>query len=146
MIGIERTKEWFELAVPNPLPKNVNTQLGVHFEEVAEMLDEMEGTDAITDGLITQAARALKALATRLKTEVVVIDILNRKELLDAITDQIVTTVGSAHMYNMDIVSALHEVNRSNFSKFVNDKPIFDENMKIKKGPNYFKPDLSKYV
>lgn len=49
-------------------------------------------------------------------------------------------------MNGFDIVGALQEVNRSNWSKFENGEPIFDENGKIKKGPNYRPPDLSKFV
>ena len=48
-------------------------------------------------------------------------------------------------MLKLPILDALHEVNRSNWSKFVDGNPVFDENMKIVKGPNYFKPDLSKF-
>ncbi len=49
-------------------------------------------------------------------------------------------------MFDMDIVGALQEVNRSNYSKFVNGRAVFDENGKIKKGPDYSKPDLTKFV
>ena len=49
-------------------------------------------------------------------------------------------------MEGMDIVGALDEVNRSNFSKFVNGKPVFDENGKIKKGANYKEPDLKRFT
>ena len=72
--------------------------------------------------------------------------IIDRQELLDSLADQIVTAVGVARMFELDIVGALKEVNASNYSKFVDGKPLFDENGKIKKGPNYFKPDLSKFV
>lgn len=43
-------------------------------------------------------------------------------------------------------VSSFEEVNRSNWSKFVDGKPVFDENGKIKKGDGYTPPDLSKFV
>jgi hypothetical protein len=46
-------------------------------------------------------------------------------------------------MFDMDIVGALREVNRSNYSKFVNGRAVFDENGKIKKGADYSKPDLT---
>ena len=65
------------------------------------------------------------------------------KELLDALCDQIVTAVGVAHMFGMNIEGAMDEVNRSNFSKFVDGKPVFNEHGKIIKGPNYTPPDLT---
>ena len=39
------------------------------------------------------------------------------------------------------------EVQESNMSKLdTNGKPIFNEQGKVMKGPNYFKPDLSKFL
>ena len=49
-------------------------------------------------------------------------------------------------MMGFDMVGALDEINKSNWSKFENGKPVFDENGKIKKGAEYFKPKLSKFT
>ena len=49
-------------------------------------------------------------------------------------------------MLNYDVVGGLDEVNRSNYSKFVDGQPLFDENRKIKKGPQYSRPDLTPYL
>jgi hypothetical protein len=49
-------------------------------------------------------------------------------------------------MLDMDVLGALEEVNRSNFSKFENGKAVFDENGKITKGKNYSKPNLKPFV
>lgn len=70
----------------------------------------------------------------------------DKTELLDALCDQIVTAVGVAHMFGMNIEGALTEVNRSNWSKFVNEAPVFDENGKIAKGPDYTPPDLTEFL
>jgi hypothetical protein len=51
-----------------------------------------------------------------------------------------------AHMFGLDLIGALNEVNRSNYSKFVDDKAVFNENGKIAKGPNYSKPDLTPFL
>jgi predicted HAD superfamily Cof-like phosphohydrolase len=72
--------------------------------------------------------------------------LIDRKALLDSLCDQIVTAVGVAHMFGMDISGALSEVNRSNWSKFVEGKPVFNEHGKIAKGPNYTPPDLARFV
>jgi hypothetical protein len=130
---------WFGDAVPSPTEQNVAVQLGVHFEEVAEMLTSLGfGHEALV----------LDSLAESLKgPNPPALDNVDRKELLDSLCDQIVTAVGVAHMHDMDIVGALMEVNRSNYSKFDSDgNPIFNENGKIKKGPYYIKPNLAPFV
>lgn len=130
---INNTKSWFEAAVPNPTDKNRAVQIGCHFEEVDEM---REAIGAVSENLIT--------LAHSFKKEYSIdIDSVDRKELLDALCDQIVTAVGVAHMFDMNIEDAMAEINRSNFSKFVDGKPVFNEHGKIAKGPNYTPPDLT---
>lgn len=142
------TVNWFRTAVPNPTTKQVHTQLGVHFEEVGEMIKELPAVDYRTFVLLEQASQSIKSLANHLKTSNQVLDIsaINPSMLLDALCDQLVTAIGSAHVLNLPIIEGLDEVNRSNWSKFVDGKPIFDDNMKIQKGPQYFKADLSKFV
>ena len=70
----------------------------------------------------------------------------SRRELLDALCDQIVTAVGVAYMLGMDIQGALNEVNRSNWSKFVDGKAVFNEQGKIAKSENYTPPQLVEFV
>ena len=142
------TQLWFEKAVPQPGTKNVNVQTGVHFEEVAEMLDQMQGTTNEASLLIGQAFYALKELGDYLKQsdEKLKYVVRDRVEFLDALCDQIVTAVGTAHMQNLPIHGAMIEVNASNFSKFVDGEPVFNEDRKIMKGPDYFKPDLKKLL
>ena len=133
-------KQWFQLAVPEPTDKNRAVQLGCHFEEVAEMLA------AIGETVI---AERLALIATQYKkdSEVEINEPgLDRTELLDALCDQIVTAVGVAHMFGLDIEGALVEVTRSNYSKFVDGKPTFDANGKIAKPTTYSKPNLEQFV
>ena len=66
--------------------------------------------------------------------------------LLDALADQIVTVTGVANAFGFDILGALEEVNRSNFSKFEDDKPVFNEQGKITKGKDYSKPNLKPFI
>ena len=141
---------WFKKAVPEPNNKNIHTQLGVHFEEVAEMLLALSGDDDQTEVLLHNAYLANHLLAEHLKSNVgaLNLDMTNQSkiELLDALCDQIVTATGVGHMMNMGLPAALEEVNASNYSKFVNGEPIFNENKKIMKGPNYFKPSLEFHI
>ena len=144
------TKTWFEKAVPNPTLKNFSTQLGVHYEEVAESLEALKGNDAMVTMLLGAAAMAMAAVADMLKQNEHAIEVPegeNAELFLDALCDQIVTATGTGHMLGMDMVGAMTEVNRSNFSKFdEKGNPIFNENRKIMKGPNYSKPVLSPYL
>lgn len=142
------TQLWFEKAVPAPGTKNVNVQTGVHFEEVAEMLEQMRGTTPEAVHFIGAAITSLKMLADYLKQsdEKLKYVVGDPVEFLDALCDQIVTAVGVAHMQNLPIHGAMIEVNASNFSKFVDGEPVFNEDRKIMKGPDYFKPDLKKFL
>lgn len=148
MNTIKSILDWFKKARPEVSAKHLHTQIGVHFEEVSEMLAEMTGLDGETRFLIEKAKLANHELAEHLKVNdhVIRINLEDRKNYLDALCDQIVTAVGCAHDQNMDIPNALDEVDRSNYSKFVNGEAIFDENGKIAKGPDYFKADLRKYI
>ena len=69
------------------------------------------------------------------------------KEAADALTDILYVTYGAGHAFGINLDNCFDEVQRSNMSKLGNDgKPIYNEHGKVMKGPNYFKPDLSKYL
>ena len=68
-------------------------------------------------------------------------------EVADALTDILYVTYGAGHAFGIDLDKCFDEVQSSNMSKLDEDgKPIYNESGKIMKGPNYFKPDLSKFV
>ncbi len=140
------TYNWFAKAVPRPKEKNVAVQLGVHFEEVAEMLEQIQCPNGFTEQYLADAIQAMEALADHFKKEHPEIRIDDRIAFLDSITDQLVTATGSAYMLRMDPVGGLIEVNESNYSKFVDGEPVFNEDNKIMKGPNYRKPVLDPFV
>ena len=69
------------------------------------------------------------------------------KEVADALTDILYVTYGAGHAFGIDLDKCFEEVQSSNMSKLdANGKPIYNENGKVMKGPNYFKPDLSKFI
>ena len=146
---VSEIKNWFQKAVPAPSDKNRAVQLGCHFEEVGEMLLAM-GLDGIDYSELAALASELKDCGKDAESLQFLTDgvfpMLDKTELLDALCDQIVTAVGVAHMFGMNIEGALTEVNRSNWSKFVNEEPVFDENGKIAKGPDYTPPDLTEFL
>lgn len=137
---------WFEHAVPKPNQKNLHTQIGCHFEEVAEMIYTLKGKDRLTQSLLTQGLVALYALADHLKSNGDCIELLNPAEFLDSLCDQTVTATGVGYMMKADFIGALADVNASNWSKFVHGRPVFDANMKIQKGPNYFKANSAVFL
>ena len=75
---------------------------------------------------------------------------MNNRDLLevaDALTDILYVTYGAGHAFGIDLDKCFDEVQNSNMSKLdENGKPIYNESGKVMKGPNYFKPDLSKFV
>ena len=75
------------------------------------------------------------------------IDKKDIKELADALTDILYVTYGAGHAFGIDLDKCFEEVQNSNMSKLGKDgKPIYNEKGKVMKGPNYFKPNLSKFV
>ena len=69
------------------------------------------------------------------------------KEVADALTDILYVTYGAGHAFGIDLDKCFQEVQNSNMSKLGDDgKPIYNEKGKVMKGPNYFKPDLTKFL
>ena len=68
-------------------------------------------------------------------------------EVADALTDILYVTYGAGHAFGINLDKCFNEVQQSNMSKSGSDgKPIYNESGKVMKGPNYFKPDLSKFL
>ena len=75
------------------------------------------------------------------------IDKKDIKEVADALTDILYVTYGAGHAFGVNLDKCFEEVQNSNMSKLGSDgKPIYNEHGKVMKGPDYFKPDLSKFV
>ena len=69
------------------------------------------------------------------------------KEVADALTDILYVTYGAGHAFGINLDNCFEEVQKSNMSKLGLDaKPIYNQDGKVMKGPNYFKPDLSKFI
>ena len=77
----------------------------------------------------------------------IAIDNNDIKEVADALTDILYVTYGAGHAFGINLDKCFNEVQNSNMSKLgLDGKPIYNEMGKVMKGPNYFKPDLSKFV
>ena len=69
------------------------------------------------------------------------------KEVADALTDILYVTYGAGHAFGINLDKCFDEFQNSNMSKLGNDgKPIYNEKGKVMKGPNYFEPNLSKFL
>lgn len=149
--GIIDTVQFCKIVYPDGVTaRNKQTQIGCHFEEVVEFMDALTAMDTDAQQVLSNAIQAMNALAALCKEgepNRIVIEAENRVEILDAIADQIVTGSVTAAMHRMDIVRGLHEVNMSNYSRLTDGEMAKDPaTSKWLKGPNYFKPNLTKFV
>ena len=68
-------------------------------------------------------------------------------EVADALTDLLYVVYGAGHAFGIDLDKCFTEVQRSNLSKLdIDGKPIYNENGKVMKGPNYSKPNLKQFL
>ena len=74
-------------------------------------------------------------------------DIQSRADCLKELADLVYVAAQYAENMDWDLEQALRRVHRSNMSKLDDDgKPIYREDGKVLKGPNYQPPDLSDLV
>lgn len=139
---LKHIEKWFKKAAPKPTAENQMIQIGCHFEEIREMCNAM---NLYCEGITLQELR-FKNNCPSYHERIASINDDQAVEILDSLCDQIVTAIGVGYMLDFDMIGALTEVNSSNWSKFEDGEPIFDENGKIAKGKDYFKPDLTKYI
>jgi len=75
------------------------------------------------------------------------VQINDLKEVADALTDILYVTYGAGHAFGINLDKCFDEVQKSNMSKLsAEGKPIYNDKGKVMKGPNYFKPDLKKFL
>lgn len=112
------------------------------------MLTVLKSDNPFQSMVIADTIASLVLLSDRLKSygEDTYVREEDRAELLDALCDQIVTATGIGTFFGMNVPGALSEVNHSNYSKFVDGNPIFNENQKVMKGPDYTPPVLTPFI
>ena len=97
-----------------------------------------------TEKINTLRINLIKEELDELKKAVDDKDIL---EIADALSDILYVTYGAGHAFGIDLDKCFEEVQSSNMSKSGEDgKPIYNEQGKVMKGPNYFKPNLLKFL
>ena len=106
-----------------------------------EVKDKAGFSDAKTNKL------RIDLIKEELEELIAAVDDENLLEVADALTDILYVTYGAGHAFGIDLDKCFEEVQNSNMSKLgEGGKPIYNEAGKVMKGPNYFKPDLSKYL
>jgi len=67
--------------------------------------------------------------------------------IADALTDLLYVVYGAGHAYGINLDDCFAEVHRSNMSKLDEEsQPIYREDGKVLKGPNYSPPDLGQII
>ena len=106
-----------------------------------EVKDKAEFSDAKTNKLRIELIKEELEELTQAMSE------KNLLEVADALTDILYVTYGAGHAFGINLDKCFDEVQNSNMSKLGEDgKPIYNESGKVMKGPNYFKPDLLKFI
>ena len=147
--NFDRTAAWLKACGKEQLnPAHLSTQLGVHCEEITELLECIELDSREDENTLNCLIDDLRTLATSIKKATIHASIKTGKEVaaLDALCDSEVTGNGIAYLADFDKNGADKEVLASNDSKLVDGKPVLLPGGKIAKGPNYKAPELEKFV
>ena len=131
------------------MTKNTNRSEMTNFEKVGKFMKTF-GQDVKTNsGLSSEKINLLriKLIEEELGEFKKAINEKNLIEVADALTDILYVTYGAGHAFGIDLDKCFDEVQKSNMSKLDDaGKPIYNDLGKVMKGPNYFKPNLSKFV
>lgn len=145
-MSIKQINAWFTVCKPEPTNRDLSVQLAVLIEEFKELMETWVADSANGDVARAELIDLLHHIEGELKHGSMNIAHLDRRDALDALCDLPVTCVGFANYAKMGIVGALKEVADSNDSKLVDGKPVFDENGKMAKGPDYRAPQLDAFL
>ena len=120
-----------------------------NFEKVGSFMKTFGQEVKTKSGLSTEKINKLRVSLINEELEEFKEAIKNNdlKEVADALTDILYVTYGAGHAFGINLDKCFNEVQQSNMSKLGDDgKPIYNDKGKVMKGPNYFKPDLTKFV
>ena len=120
-----------------------------NFEKVGFFMKTFNQEVKVSSSLSTEKINSLRIslISEELEELKQAISEKNLTEVADALTDILYVTYGAGHAFGINLDKCFDEVQNSNMSKLGKDgKPIFNEFGKVMKGPNYFKPDLAKFI
>jgi len=116
-----------------------------NFELAGDFMNAF-GQEVLTEPTLPSAHLAklrLELIREEVEELTVATNAMDMIEIADALTDILYVVYGAGHAFGIDLDECYHEVHRSNMSKLGADgKPIYREDGKILKGPNYFHPNL----
>ena len=139
-MSIEAIKLWHSRARPEPDDEQFQAQLACDFEEMGEMIEELDSDDDLLSYLFLRIAHDMDKVALLLCEKKATAYIKDRENFLREMADRIVTGVGVCHSVGMNITESVNRVNAANWSKYDHEgNPVFNKAGKIIKGPNYKK-------
>ena len=131
------------------MTKNTNRSEMTNFEKVGKFMKTFGQNVKTSSGLSSEKINLLRIrlIEEELSEFKKAINEKNLIEVADALTDILYVTYGAGHAFGIDLDKCFDEVQKSNMSKLDDTgKPIYNELGKVMKGPNYFKPNLSKLL
>ena len=131
------------------MTKNTNRSEMTNFEKVGKFMKTFGQDVKTSSGLSSEKINLLriKLIEEELGEFKKAINEKNLIEVADALTDILYVTYGAGHAFGIDLDKCFDEVQKSNMSKLDDaGKPIYNDLGKVMKGPNYFKPNLSKFL
>lgn len=113
--SIEDTKKFFEMAFPAPTSQNCHRQLGLHFEELHQMLKAINPKAKNAKFILELTNNMLHAMALFCRENNDAFEVLpeNQEKFLDGLGGQLVTSIGIAHMLKLDIIKKFEEINQN---------------------------------
>ena len=120
-----------------------------NFEKVKEFMESFGQEVKIKPGMSSKKINSLRIslISEELEELKQAIDQSNIEEVADALTDILYVTYGAGHAFGINLDRCFDEVQKSNMSKLgENNKPIYNNEGKVLKGPNYFKPNFKKIL
>jgi Uncharacterized protein conserved in bacteria len=131
------------------MTKNTNRSEMTNFEKVGKFMKTFGQDVKTSSGLSSEKINLLriKLIEEELSEFKKAVNENNIVEVADALTDILYVTYGAGHAFGIDLDKCFNEVQKSNMSKLDDKgKPIYNDLGKVMKGPNYFKPNLSKFL
>jgi predicted HAD superfamily Cof-like phosphohydrolase len=120
-----------------------------NFQKVAEFMKtfgQNVETSPVWPDFDTRELR-LELIAEELDELMQAVDNEDMVEVADALTDLLYVVYGAGHTFGINLDDTFEEVHDSNMSKLgIDGKPIYREDGKVLKGPNFFAPDLKKFL
>jgi len=121
---------------------------GTNFELAGDFMNSF-GQEVLTEPTLPSPELAklrLELIREEFEELTVATNAMDMIEIADALTDILYVVYGAGHAFGIDLDACYREVHSSNMSKLGADgKPIYREDGKVMKGPNFRAPDLTRF-